>query len=399
MKLITKLFRLALSNIFGKQLLKESIDIVTPDGQIIPLRSQNSTAAHTLAVNNWSFFWDIVTGYDLGLAESYIKGKWDHDDLTSLFQYLASKTTDDNSPSIGNIAPKKMYARFIQRIKSTNTIKWAERNISQHYDMSNDFFATFLDPSMTYSCGIFETPTTNLQEAQNRKITALIERSLLSETDSVLDIGCGWGSLSTTIASNYEANVTAVTLSKRQYEYVQTMLEEENDVRSGNVDLQLTDYRLIKGQFDHIFSVEMLEAVGHKGTQEFFQKCGSLLTKGGTLQIQVITIPHSRYDAYKNNCDFIQKYIFPGGLLLSLETVKDAAKSAGFTLYNESSIGRHYATTLNHWRNNFIQNYDKILSLGFEAADIRRFLYYFCYCEGAFLSGAIDDHQISFRKD
>jgi len=398
MKLIPKLFGLALSNLFGKQLLKESIDIVTPDGQIIPLRPQNSTAAHTLAVNNWSFFWDIVTGYDLGLAESYIKGKWNHDDLASLFQYLASKTTDDNLPSIGNFAPKKMYARFIQRIKSTNSIKWAERNISQHYDMSNDFFATFLDPSMTYSCEIFETPTTNLQEAQNRKIAALIERSLLSETDSVLDIGCGWGSLSTTIASNHGANVTAVTLSKRQYEYVQTMLQEENDV-SGNIDLQLTDYRYIKGQFDHIFSVEMLEAVGHKGTQEFFQKCGSLLTKGGTLQIQVITIPHSRYDAYKNNCDFIQKYIFPGGLLLSLETVKDAAKSAGFTLYNESSIGRHYATTLNHWRNNFIQNYDKILSLGFEAADIRRFLYYFCYCEGAFLSGAIDDHQISFRKD
>ncbi|GIS67519.1 MAG: hypothetical protein CM1200mP6_05870 [Anaerolineaceae bacterium] len=176
-----------------------------------------------------------------------------------------------------------MYARFIQRIKSTNTIKLAERNISKHYDMSNDFFATFLDPSMTYSCGIFETPTTNLQEAQNRKIISLIERSLLSKSDSVLDIGCGWGSLSTTIASNYGANVTAVTLSKRQYEYVQTMLEEENDV-SDNVDLQLTDYRFIKGQFDHIFSVEMLEAVGHKGTQEFFQKCGSLLTKGGTFK-------------------------------------------------------------------------------------------------------------------
>ena len=123
MKLIPKLFGLALSNIFGKQLLKESIDIVTPDGQVIPLRPQNSTAAHTLTVNNWSFFWDIVAGYDLGLAESYIKGKWDHDDLASLFQYLASKTTDDNLPSIGNFAPKKMYARFIQRIISTYTIK------------------------------------------------------------------------------------------------------------------------------------------------------------------------------------------------------------------------------------------------------------------------------------
>ena len=397
MKLINKLFVMALSNILGKKLLEESIDILTPDGQSILSRTHTSNAAHTLTVNNWSFFWDILTGYDLGLAESYIKGKWDHVDLTSLFKYLASKTADNNLPSIGNVAPKKVYARLVQRFKSTNSIKWAKRNISQHYDMSNDFFKTFLDPSMTYSCGIFDTPTSSLEDAQYQKINTLIKRSKLSYTDSVLDIGCGWGSLSTTIASNYGANVTAVTLSNRQYEYVLNLLKK-NDLES-NVDLQITDYRLIKGQFDHIFSVEMLEAVGHKGTQEFFHKCASLLKRGGTLQIQVITIPHSRYNAYKNNCDFIQKYIFPGGLLLSLETIKHAAHAAGFTIYNESSIGRHYAKTLSHWRKNFMQNYDTILQLGFKATDIRRFLYYFCYCEGAFLSDAIDDHQLSFKKD
>ena len=397
MKLIRKLFGMALSNILGKKLLEESIDIITPDGQSILSRTNTSNAAHTLVVNKWSFFWDMLTGYDLGLAESYIKGKWDHNDLTSLFKYLASKTADNNLPSIGNIAPKKMYARLVQRFKSTNSIKWAKRNISQHYDMSNDFFKTFLDPSMTYSCGIFETSTSSLEDAQYQKINTLIERSKLSSSDSILDIGCGWGSLSTTIASNHGANVTAVTLSQRQYEYFHNLLKK-NDLK-GNVDLQITDYRFIKGQFDHIFSVEMLEAVGHKGTQEFFQKCASLLKNGGTLQIQVITIPHSRYDAYKNNCDFIQKYIFPGGLLLSLETIKHAAHAAGFTIYNESSIGLHYAKTLSHWRKNFMQNYDAILELGFEATDIRRFLYYFCYCEGAFLSDAIDDHQLSFRKD
>ena len=397
MKLIRKLFGMALSNILGKKLLEESIDIITPDGQSILSRTNTSNAAHTLVVNKWSFFWDMLTGYDLGLAESYIKGKWDHNDLTSLFKYLASKTADNNLPSIGNIAPKKMYARLVQRFKSTNSIKWAKRNISQHYDMSNDFFKTFLDPSMTYSCGIFETSTSSLEDAQYQKINTLIERSKLSSSDSILDIGCGWGSLSTTIASNHGANVTAVTLSQRQYEYFHNLLKK-NDLK-GNVDLQITDYRFIKGQFDHIFSVEMLEAVGHKGTQEFFQKCASILKNGGTLQIQVITIPHSRYDAYKNNCDFIQKYIFPGGLLLSLETIKHAAHAAGFTIYNESSIGLHYAKTLSHWRKNFMRNYDTILELGFEATDIRRFLYYFCYCEGAFLSDAIDDHQLSFRKD
>ena len=397
MKLIRKLFGMALSNILGKKLLEESIDIITPDGQSILSRTNTSNAAHTLVVNKWSFFWDMLTGYDLGLAESYIKGKWDHNDLTSLFKYLASKTADNNLPSIGNIAPKKMYARLVQRFKSTNSIKWAKRNISQHYDMSNDFFKTFLDPSMTYSCGIFETSTSSLEDAEYEKINTVIERSKLSSSDSILDIGCGWGSLSTTIASNHGANVTAVTLSQRQYEYFHNLLKK-NDLK-GNVDLQITDYRFIKGQFDHIFSVEMLEAVGHKGTQEFFQKCASLLKNGGTLQIQVITIPHSRYDAYKNNCDFIQKYIFPGGLLLSLETIKHAAHAAGFTIYNESSIGLHYAKTLSHWRKNFMQNYDTILELGFEATDIRRFLYYFCYCEGAFLSDAIDDHQLSFRKD
>ena len=284
MKLIRKLFVVALSNILGKKLLEESIDIITPDGQSILSRTNTSNAAHTLVVNKWSFFWDMLTGYDLGLAESYIKGKWDHNDLTSLFKYLASKTADNNLPSIGNIAPKKMYARLVQRFKSTNSIKWAKRNISQHYDMSNDFFKTFLDPSMTYSCGIFETSTSSLEDAQYQKINTLIERSKLSSSDSILDIGCGWGSLSTTIASNHGANVTAVTLSQRQYEYFHNLLKK-NDLK-GNVDLQITDYRFIKGQFDHIFSVEMLEAVGQKGPQEFFQKCATLLKTGGTLKKQ-----------------------------------------------------------------------------------------------------------------
>ena len=390
MKSIIRLIGKALSKPIINKMLKEDINIVFP-GKI----DQKNTSIHQITINDWSFFWDILVGYDLGFAESYIQGKWDHQNLTNLFKFFSDKTSKNKRPSIGNFAPKKIYARFIQKIKSTNTISQSKKNISDHYDLSNEFFMAFLDPTMTYSCGIFKNNDT-LEDAQHNKLNSLIQASKVKNNQQVLEIGCGWGSLTKKIAYDHNTEITSITLSKQQYQYAKKLFD--NTSFSSNINLKLTDYRLIEGKFDHIFSVEMLEAVGHKGTQDFFQKCASLLNHDGTLQIQVITIPHERYNAYKNNCDFIQRYIFPGGLLLSLEHIRDAAKSAGFQIYKEYSIGHHYATTLNHWKNNFLNNYEKINKLGFPETDIRRFLYYFSYCEGAFLSGVIDDYQISLRK-
>ena len=335
-------------------------------------------------------------GYDLGFAKSYLEGKWDYNDLPSLFTYLANKSTGSQPAFLANLAPQKIVARAVQALRSSNSLSWSRRNISAHYDLSNDFFSNFLDASMTYSCAVFDKTENTLEEAQYNKIRSLIQGAKTSANDSILDIGCGWGGLSRTAAAEFGANVTAVTLSLAQFKYAVNLFRDQG--LEDRIKLLNTDYRLLQGQYNHIFSVEMLEAVGHRGTSEFFRKCSSLLKPGGTLQIQVITIPNERYHLYRRNCDFIQKFIFPGGLLLSPDLVRNEAIKAGFLVQKERKIGRHYITTLQHWRKNLVENKDKITQLGFEERDYRRFIYYFSYCEGAFNSGRVDDYQFFLRK-
>ena len=275
--------------------------IETPDGAVHRLENHELDNSQTITIKKWSFFYDLLVGYDLGFAESYINEKWECTNLASLFKHLSKSSPDNSISRLSKYLPKKIKSRISQQIRSSNTLKWAKRNIEEHYDLSNEFFSSFLDPSMTYSSAIFNTNDENLSVAQNRKLETLLGNSKISENDKILDIGCGWGSLMLKAASDYNCEVSGVTLSKNQYKYASKLLQDHN--LTDKTEIMLMDYRKIESKFDHIFSVEMLEAVGHKGINDFFKKCAQILNKNGTIQVQVITIPDEHYDSYRKNCD------------------------------------------------------------------------------------------------
>ena len=370
--------------------------IETPDGAVHRLENHELDNSQTITIKKWSFFYDLLVGYDLGFAESYINEKWECTNLASLFKHLSKSSPDNSISRLSKYLPKKIKSRISQQIRSSNTLKWAKRNIEEHYDLSNEFFSSFLDPSMTYSSAIFNTNDENLSVAQNRKLETLLGNSKISENDKILDIGCGWGSLMLKAASDYNCEVSGVTLSKNQYKYASKLLQDHN--LTDKTEIMLMDYRKIESKFDHIFSVEMLEAVGHKGINDFFKKCAQILNKNGTIQVQVITIPDEHYDSYRKNCDFIQKYIFPGGMLPSLGILQKSAQENGFEILKMRSLGSDYVKTLRAWRNNLYSNRKDWKDIGFDNSDYRKFEYYFSYCEGGFDSGHIDNFQISFKR-
>ncbi len=370
--------------------------VETPDGVIHELESHDPDNIHTITIKKWSFFYDLLLGYDLGFADSYINKKWECSNLPLLFKHLSKSAPNNSLSKLSKYLPQKIKSRICQRIRSTNTLKWAKRNIEEHYDLSNEFFRTFLDASMTYSSGIYDLNDKDLSAAQNRKLETLLSNCNIESGDQILDIGCGWGSLMVKAATTYDCEVTGVTLSKNQYKYTSNLLENHNLVNSTKI--MLMDYRKIDNRFDHIFSIEMLEAVGHKGINDFFKKCAQVLNINGTIQIQVITIPDERYDSYRKNCDFIQKYIFPGGMLPSLGIIQKAAQENGFRILKTRSLGNDYVKTLRAWRDNLSSNRKNWQNIGFDDSDYRKFEYYFSYCEGAFDSGHIDNYQISFER-
>ncbi|MCH2307931.1 MAG: cyclopropane-fatty-acyl-phospholipid synthase family protein [SAR202 cluster bacterium] len=374
-----------------------NLTICTPDGVVHSLGHENHEGFDPIRINDWSFFWDLLMGHDLGLAKSYLEKKWEHGNLPVLFRQLAHQADQISSVKSITLAPEKLYSKYFQRLRSSNSMWWASRNISAHYDMSNEFFENILDSSMTYSCGIFENENNSLRQAQEQKLDVLFDNSRLEVGQRILDIGCGWGGLITRASQLHGVHATGVTLSEQQYNYSCSKNAQDDLVASQEILFQ--DYRTISGEFDHIFSVEMLEAVGFKGIYQFFEKCALLLKKGGTIQIQVIIVPDERYESYRRNCDFIQKYIFPGGELPSLGVIEDAANKFGFSLNRSQSIGEDYVITLQKWRERLHINAEKIFKLGFSQRDFRRFDYYFSYCEGAFEAGHIDNFQLSYVKE
>lgn len=397
MSKITQWIGRQISSILISRFQDANLLIHTPDGSTHFLGQSNNGVIDPIKIRDWSFFWDLLMGHDLGLAKSYMEKKWEHGNLPDLFRKLARQADEMSSVKSITLAPEKLYSKYFQRLRSSNSMWWASRNISAHYDMSNEFFQNILDSSMTYSCGIFENENCSLKQAQEKKLDVLFHNSGLEVGQRILDIGCGWGGLITRASQLHGVHATGVTLSEQQYNYSCSLNSENGLAESQEILFQ--DYRTISGEFDHIFSVEMLEAVGFKGIYQFFEKCSSLLKKGGTIQIQVIIVPDERYDSYRRNCDFIQKYIFPGGELPSLGVIDDAANKFGFSLNRSKSIGEDYVVTLQRWRERLHANAETISNLGFSEKDFRRFDYYFSYCEGAFEAGHIDNFQLSYLKE
>src|SRR3569833_376796 len=357
------------------------------DGQQLTIGNGEGNIAASIVVNSDEFYKRIIFFGDIGFGEAYVDGLWDTDNITNVIKWVLLNV--DNAPGVSGSRVQTLSLNLLKffnklsHIKRANTMEGSRKNISEHYDLNNDFFASFLDPTMTYSAAYFYRDGLSLQEAQLAKYERLCRQLHLRPTDHVLEIGSGWGGNAIYIAKTYGCKVTSLTISEEQRKLAVERVEAEG--LSHKVSILLKDYREMDGVFDKIVSVEMLEAVGAKFLDVYFKKCHSLLKKNGILALQVITSPDSRFDSLRKGVDWIQKHIFPGSLLPSVAAINGAVNRTGdLTMLDLKDIGLDYAKTLRLWYDSFNANLPKVKSLGFDATFIRKWNYYLCYCEAAF---------------
>jgi len=350
----------------------------------------------TLTVHHPRFYRDAVLGGHLGAAEGYIHGLWDCDDLTALVRTFArnlalSDQMDKLSVRIGGALLKLGHA--LKR----NTLSGSRGNIAAHYDLGNDFFELLLDPTLCYSCAVFESPEVSLMDAQVAKLDRLIDKLGLDADQHLLEIGTGWGALAVRAAQRTGCRVTTTTLSQQQYDHARKLIDDNQ--LADRVALLKRDYRELDGQYDKLVSVEMIEAVGHQFYGQFFEACGRLLKPTGRGVIQTITIPDDRYIAARRCVDFIKKYVFPGSCIPSLGILRGAlARSSDLTLTHFESFGTHYAATLKHWADNLNDNRERILQRGYPRELLRLWDFYLAYCEGGFIEENIGLAQFEVRQ-
>jgi len=364
-------------------------------------RSDTSALDSSALLADWHvdaprFFSHLATGGSVGVAESYLQGHWKTDDLTTLLRILCR-----NLPriSIGTSLFAELARRF-NRLSfrfNSNTRRGSRRHIAAHYDLSNDFFELFLDPTMMYSAGWFETPHTTLHEASIAKLERVCRKLDLQPTDHVMEIGTGWGGFSLHAAQHFGCQLTTTTISDAQLSMARDRIDAAG--LSNRVELLNHDYRDLEGQYDKVVSIEMVEAVGEQYLDTYFSQCASLLKPGGRLVIQAIVMPEDRFDSYRRSVDFIQQYIFPGGFLPSVSAMQESVgRTSNLRLESLEDCSEHYARTLQAWRHQFTEHIDDVRSLGFDERFIRMWEYYLCYCEAAFLEKAVRVVQIVWDK-
>lgn len=349
-----------------------------------------------LQVHAPAFFRHAVLGGSLSVAESYLRGEWDSDDLTSLFRIFVRNldTTDQLDRGLSRLA--KLVHRLYHRWRA-NSKSGSRRNIHAHYDLGNDFFRLMLDDTMAYSSGIFLTPDSTLQDASVEKMDRVCRKLDLRPSDHLLEIGTGWGGLAIHAAANYGCRVTTTTISQQQFEVARQRIAASGC--SDRVTLLLLDYRDLTGQFDKLVSVEMIEAVGHRYFDSYFRKCSELLKPDGTFVLQAIVMPDRRYAQYLQSVDFIQKYVFPGGCLPSIGSILEStARVTNLRFVHAEDFGPHYAQTLREWRRRFHSQLDAVRALGYPERFLRLWNYYLCYCEAAFDERYTGVVQIQFDK-
>ena len=383
-------------NIFFNQLkkIKYGSIIIIDEKKYVFGKSQKLSS--TIFVRDNNFYFDIITGGSIGAAESYIQNMWETDDLTKVIQIMAlnSNLTDNIERSFNLvIRPILRFFHYLKRNNKKNSVT----NISKHYDLSNNFFSEFLDPSMMYSSAIYDHRHKSLNAASINKNKIICQKLNLKKTDHLIEIGSGWGGFSIYAATHYGCQVTTTTISKQQYLYTKNRVNKLK--LSKKIKVIFKDYRDLKGNFDKAVSIEMIEAVGHRYYDEYFNKINSLLKEDGMALIQAITIRDQKYYNALKSVDFIQKYIFPGSCIPSLNILQNSiTNSSNMIIKDIEDIGDHYATTLMHWRENFIKNLTNIEKLGFDKEFNRMWLYYFCYCEGGFREKVINDLHILLTK-
>ena len=361
------------------------ITIVTPGGERFEHRAAAPGPDATLVLHNWRSLRRLLGGGDVGFAEGYIAGDWSSPDLVALITLTAENVTRLQDVMDG-WTPIRLLNRFKHLMKS-NSEQGSRRNIAFHYDLGNDFYRHWLDRSMTYSAALGIAPGQTLEAAQAQKLARIGELLALTGDETVLEIGCGWGALAIDLARQC-AGVTGVTLSAEQLAFGRQAIAAKG--LADRVDLRLQDYRDVGEQFDRIVSIEMLEAVGEQYWPVYFEKLRRCLKPGGRTVLQVITIRADRYDSYRSGSDFIQRYIFPGGMLPTPQIIADEAARAGLLPGPVETFGLGYAATLAEWRRRFDAAWPQIAALGFDAKFRRLWDYYLCYCEAGFRAGTID---------
>ncbi len=377
------------------------LDVTYPDGQKESYGGSDTPTA-SITIHSGDFFRRLALYGDIGFAESYMDGEFDTLNLTKLIELallnshrLGTKSEDYKKNRFSNLFP---FANRIKHIMRKNSKTKSRKNISQHYDLSNEFFKLMLDETMMYSSAVFEHEKEDLYTAQRRKMALLAQKLRIKKGAKVLEIGSGWGAMAIYLAKEMECDVTTVTLSKEQKALCHERFTKENVEEK--VEILLKDYRDLEGSFDAIISIEMFEAVGAEYFDVFFKKCESLLKPSGVLAMQVITIPDQRYAAYSKSTDFIQKYIFPGGHLPSVGKVLEVtSRHTRLNLLHMEEFAEDYAKTLRLWDENFSAKLSEVKKLGFDEYFIRMWKMYLSYCEAAFVTRNIGLVQMVFSRD
>lgn len=357
--------------------------------------TQRCPLAATIHVRDSGFYAEAVFGGSVGAGESYMAGDWTSDDLPAAMRILLANRRVLEELD-GGMSRGAALARRVLHAAARNTRAGSRRNIAAHYDLGNDFFERLLDPSMTYSCAVFEHPGQSLESAQLAKIDRLCRKLALRPDDHLLEIGTGWGALALHAARHYGCRVTTTTISREQHALARERIDAAG--LAGRVTLLLQDYRDLAGRYDKLVSVEMIEAVGHHYFDTFFRRCADLLAPGGTMLLQAITIADRQYAAARDSVDFIKRHIFPGCCIPSVSALAVSATKAPFAIVGLEDIGPHYATTLSLWRRNLLANADELRARGYPDPLQRMFEFYLAYCEGGFAERALGDAQIVLRR-
>ncbi|MDF2178210.1 cyclopropane-fatty-acyl-phospholipid synthase [Aliiglaciecola sp. CAU 1673] len=370
--------------------------IEEPQGNSLQFGNSQSDLQARIKVLHPDFYPRILQGGSIGAGESYVEQLWESPNLTAVIRLFSRNMALMDSIEARFawlLKPLKWATQWRQR----NTKSQAKKNIGAHYDLGNALYERFLDSSMMYSAAIYPTAKATLAEAQAHKLKVICDKLQLSENDHLLEIGTGWGSLAIFAAQHYGCKVTTTTISEEQYAYAKERLEALG--LSERINLLKQDYRQLSGQFDKLVSIEMIEAVGKQFLPDFFSQCSKLLKPDGLMLLQSITISDQRYDSYKDDLDFIQKHIFPGGFLPSQLVINQLLKShTDMNIRDCQDIGLDYARTLNDWHKALLNNRQSLAEVGYDERFMRLWRFYFCYCEGGFRERVISTVQLLFSK-
>ena len=371
-----------------------SLKLINYDGQVFHFGDLESELTADIKINNSRFYFNIILGGSSALGEAHMSKDFYSSNLTNLIELTARNIKLVHSFS-GSLRIQKIK-NLIKNIFASNTKSKSLKYISKHYDLGNSFFSKWLDKSLTYSSAVYENPNDSLEQAQQNKYQKLIDLLEVKDGNKVLEIGCGWGGFSEYLAKNYNVAIDCITISQKQFEFTKNRIKDAG--LNNKVNVKFLDYRDLKEKYDKIASIEMIEAVGEKYLDKYFETIKKSLNENGSAAIQGITIRDDLFERYKSSEDFIQKYIFPGGFLPSLSFMKSLIKKNNLGLLKVNSYSNDYAKTLAIWRENFLKVWGNIAPLGFDETFKRMWEFYLSYCEAGFKSKNIDLIQFSMSN-